>query len=361
MASDTAAIESGFPIIADELAKIREQQKNEGRVFANLFTLILYAQEQSKIETLRNIVQSVIKKFPCRIIFIEGHLNEDFDIKIDVSSIVDTNNDSYIACDSITIFVGKHGLQRVPSLVLPTILPDLPVHLFWGDEPSKDDALFSLLEKIANRLIFLGPEAEGLQAFSTKTLQSFDTHPCAILDFDWALIGGWRDVLSSCLSETFVEELNKIESIHLIYNSSSNAMIAHPDICAIYLLFWLASRMGWTLKNNQLTNQSFEFVFQSSDHTINAVITSKELPSLGGIVQSVELANSNGFHALFCRQNNQAKVRIQITTQDQCELPYTLFLPDPRRGLTFMKEIFYLPTSQHYKQMLQLLTQLKTT
>ena len=63
--------------IETELLKIWEDLSKENKMRASLFNLVVFNRLSSRTDYIRNIVQKVVEKFPCRTLFI----SQDTDTK----------------------------------------------------------------------------------------------------------------------------------------------------------------------------------------------------------------------------------------------------------------------------------------
>src|ERR1700722_226872 len=97
-------------------------------IYASLFNLIIYTIDEAKKDYLNEIAQTILKKYPCRMTFIHGCSDTDKDyIHTTVTTAVVSDNENTIACDQITIEVSQKQFHRIPFLILPHIVPDLPL------------------------------------------------------------------------------------------------------------------------------------------------------------------------------------------------------------------------------------------
>ena len=123
-----------------ELAKLGAEGKKKGQIKGCLFNLIIYSQDPHRSVFLKDIVQTVKETFPCRIIFIECDCKakQNF-LKVSVEEELIQKDGSIISCDRININCTPKYLNRVPYIVLPHFVPDLPSYLLWGQDPSQEN------------------------------------------------------------------------------------------------------------------------------------------------------------------------------------------------------------------------------
>lgn len=341
--------------IEEKLIEIWEQLAKENTMRACLFNLIVFNRCSNRTDYIRSIVNKVIEKFPCRLIFIsEDPKSPTPHLNTTVSVIMPQGPSSTIACDHIDIDVAGDETERVPYLLLPHILPDLPVTLLWVENPCLTHPLFTPLLNLSDRIIFDSESSDNLLIFSETVLQLKQKNSIDIADLNWARTEGWRDLLISIFdSEVRVEELKNIAKIKIVYNGKSTENFLHLKIQSLYLLSWLSSRMNWHCKK---AVPGLHFEFEYTNATIEA--TDWEQIEAGAII-SVTLINKKGQTFECSRIKDRFHyVSIQISSEEKCDLPYQFLLDQTATGPSLVKEICVKGTSKHYLEMLRYLKKL---
>ena len=73
----------------------------------------------------------MIEKFPSRVIFLTADRQSKADeLSADVSVI-----ESDVVCDWIEIRATEKTIEKIPFVVLPHLLTDLPIYVVWGEDP----------------------------------------------------------------------------------------------------------------------------------------------------------------------------------------------------------------------------------
>lgn len=329
---DPGRIESELMALWERLAKEKMR--------ACLFNLIVFNRLSDRTDYIRDIVQKVSEKYPCRVLFISEDPDSNHSYLKTAISVV---GDGKLACDYIDIGFSGKEMEKVPFLILPHIIPDLPVSLLWTEDPSTEHPLFEPLSKLAGRIIFDSEAADSLLAFSQKTLK---LHQSGIdtADLNWARTEGWRDLIASLFHSG--ERQGQIKEIKIIYNARETEVFCHVKVQSMYLLAWLASRLNWKF---QKFDKSFIFEKQ------RALIESNVWEKLGsGTVISIDLTTEDG-HLYHSARNPQQyhHVSIQVSSPERCELPYSYILGKTATGQSLVKEIITQGTSAHYIDMLK--------
>ncbi len=340
--------------IETELLKIWEKLSQENKMRASLFNLIVFNRLSSRVQYVQSIVQKIVEKFPCRTLFI----SEDPDskqnyLKTAVSVVTPSSLESTIACDQIDIGVAGLSIEKVPSLILPHLLPDLPTYVLWTEDPNIPHPLLEPLIQLATRVIFDSESTESIFKFAQTLLKIHQTSKVDIADLNWARTQGWRDLISSTFdTEERIKILHEISSLELTYNARVPPFFCHQNIQSVYLLAWLASRLDWQFKK---TSKSLFFRFESNQQTIESAIESTLWEKLGsGTVTAINIQTQSGssFHA-FRIPERYHYVKIHLSSAHSCEVPYEFLLGKTATGQSLVQEIYTQGTSRHYLDMLQ--------
>lgn len=344
--------------IAKELAKLHKAQAEKKEIRASLFTLIIYVHEEQRSRYLQDIVQNIIEKYPCRIIFIKADRNPSSNhLRVKVSSAQSSKGGTLIACDQITIEVAGKYMNRVPFLVIPHLLTDLPIHLLWGQDPTCENEILPTLEKLADRIIFDAECTKNLRQFACVILEMHKSLHIELLDINWALLSGWKDIVTQAfyLPEHLIELINSKE-INITFNNEQSDWVHQPEMQSIYLQAWLAARLKWRFKSMSWMGEErlVTYTGPKGDIAIKILPSANPLLPPGGII-SFEVSSYDGYHFNLQHDRDRAKVTVNCSSEVMCELPFTLPLADIKRGFAFMNEIFYARPSPHYIEVLELL------
>lgn len=354
-----------IPNIEKELNRMGEQSGDKKQQKACLFTLIIYAHDPRRASYLQELVETILDKFPCRLIYIQSdNKTEKPYFHVDVSNVISGQVQSglTITCDQISIKVSENQLSRVPFVIMPHIIPDLPVYLLWGQNPFEESAIFPYLQPYASRVIFDSECSDSLKSFCKEMQKNLDILKIDVMDINWAFISNWRDMLVQLIdTREKGSELDLCHSITITYNNYKSETFQHPEIRSIYLQGWLASRLKWRYLGMQKQEQNLIINYETPKKPIAVILSPDALLDLppGGIA-SIDISNPTGTSYYIARKPNLSQVVIHISTLDKCELPFTLPLPNVHRGLTFLKEIFYSSLGDHYREMLKMVSQIES-
>lgn len=342
--------------IQSSLDSIWEAKENKNKMRASLFNIIFVTKRSAREEYIRKIAYKLIEKFPARIFFISTDPDSADDLKTAVGVLSTTQGEFDITCDLIEITASGKEEEKVPLLILPHIVPDLPVFLVWAEDPSKDFTLGDELRQFATRIIFDSESTEDLGNFAQVVLQIQKRFATEVADLNWARLENWRSLLSSTFANAEkMQRLQSASAITITYNAQETPFFCHTKIQSIYLQAWIASRLKWSLINYPSSLLSFNY--QAGDRKIVVKleeIKNNQLPP--GMILSVNIQTADGGHFIFSRDSKDlSQVSLECSTTTQCSLPTRVVIAKSESGQSLVKEICHKGTSEHYAEVLKLI------
>ncbi len=347
--------------IEEDFARLWEEHGKD-KIRACLFNLIIYTQKMERAPFCRDMIHSVISKFPCRVILItsDDQTAQEY-LRTSVSTETVGTEDSKVYCEVIQIDVSGPPIQRVPFIILPHIVADLPVYLLWTQDPSTENAVFPHLEKFARRIIFDAESSVNLQQFSRSLLDLMSSFQCDVGDLNWSALNGWRRIFASVFdTHEMVLTLAQSKLIRIHYNRNPSEFHQHNEIEAAYLQAWLAAQLNWKFQSIERNEGNIRLSYKRLMQDITLVLIPQEVNTLSaGVLLSIEIESQrNKAVIVFKRHPTTQQVFIQYEDYERCELPHFMLLGTAPCGQEIVEEIFYQQTGSHYRAMLQMLAQI---
>ncbi len=340
---------SGVMETKEEFKIVMDGKLDGTKSKACLFNLIVYTHDIRCEKNFTPLVEMVAPQLPCRIIFIQANKN-DHEMLVKFSTVPLKENKN-VSCDKITIKTHTKDLDKVPFIIYPYIVPDVPVYLLWGTDPLREKIILPKLKNFVTRLIFDSECTDNLQEMSKDLLEQKSSWNFDVLDLNWARFGGWREVLSKTFdSEERFSQLKNASSFKIKYNDLHNEQFSNPDTQAIYLQGWLASQLGWTfvkMENNVI-------YYQGSQLVKVELIPDQDQKYSSEDILEFEVADQNNYQCTISRKGENHVV-VHASNQFQCMVPFTLLLSS-LKGRTFIQDVFYHRISPHYFSMLKMIT-----
>ncbi len=350
--------------IEAKLATIWSSFQATNKMRACLFNLIVYAERKERAEYLTAISQKVIEKFPSRVLFITYDASSQAsEVKTAVSVLTAEAGAHVIACDLIEIAVSPTTRARIPFMLLPHILPDLPIYVVYGGDPTQESATSRQLERLASRIIFDSEETPDLTSFAQAVVAKKEKQALDVADLNWARIEGWRQLFANVFkSPEELAVLRQASTIKIHFNHRKAPAFQRIHIQSVYLQSWLAAQLGWKLTGYEKKGDELFFSYTANEHTIDVTLVPKHMPrtSLGRPL-SVAIQTRANINYLFKRQDNcPDHVLIEKSTPSFCSLPTTFIFEQDVSGKSLVSEICKKGSSWHYVTMLSQLAQLQT-
>jgi len=344
--------------IAKELMKSSEACSNQIR--AGLFNLIIYSNEPRREEYFQIIAKSIVSKFPSRIIFIQKFNDPEKNfLRVKVSKEVINKGAEEINYDQITIEVTEQQLHRIPFLILPNLLPDLPIYLLWGEDPVKEKNIMPHFIKYAERLIFDSDCSESLSKFSSEIYRLMETRKdIEIIDLNWIRINGWRNVLRQVFDFQDYHRLKYNKGIQIFYNSKPTDFVLHKEIEGVYLAAWLITQLEWTLVSYTGDGEVFRALCNNGENDFEITLMPQRHEEFShGAIISMEITSKDDYFTCIMPNEKLSKAIVHISTPESCFLPFSLPLPGLKKGSIFTTELVFSKTSSQYRNMLAFLQQ----
>lgn len=342
--------------IEAELETLYSSNGGIEQVRACLFNLIVFSPDAKRSGELHDIVGRITEKFPCRIIFIQNDSNKDEDYLRVIVSSAKIGSSNAIASDFIKITVSSSQIKRIPFVILPHLVSDLPIYLLWGTDPTLDLEVLPHLQKLATRLVFYSKWIDHLQPFANRLLNFISSSTTEVADATWNSLSGWRDTISQIFdTPEKLEDLRHIKKVKIAYVSEKKED-ATPSI---YLQGWLASQLDWKFLAKETLHGKKYILYKSKTSEISVELAPESRQDIpAGDIIYFEVLTTTGNTYSADRTKDISKVTLHVSNPESCELPCTLSQNNLLRGVNFMKEIFYQNSGPQYKNMLWTIAQI---
>ncbi|MFL6274072.1 MAG: glucose-6-phosphate dehydrogenase assembly protein OpcA, partial [Blastocatellia bacterium] len=250
--SATSTINVGA--IEKELTSLWKQASEDetgGVVRASILNLIVFVPDPAEIAAVDDIVIDVTASHPCRVIaLVADRASEESKLTAEVTSrcTLPTPTSKQVCCEQVTITASQDHLDEAPSAIVPLLIADLPVYLWWRAEPrAEDKELYGWLTDIADRVVIDSAkfnEPEGDLAKMAAVLGGGRRGP-ALSDMNWARLTAWRALIAGFYDvPEYRPLLKQMERVTIEYAPPA-ADPAAISTRALLLGGWLASRLGW--------------------------------------------------------------------------------------------------------------------
>lgn len=226
------------------VAHARERGNTLAR--ASVLNLVVYAEREMHARRAARTVSDLALRHPSRAIVVLG----DRDRAGVVASVQlhchvpQADGAQPVLYEQILARVRGDFDERVASVVIPLLVPDLPVFLWWTGTPPSDARHLDDLVKLADR--FIVDSADFARPDRTLSrVADLARSGVGITDLNWARLTPWRELIAQFFDvPAWRPLLDAITGIRAGFAVDMDGRDTHPSQ-ALLLLGWLASRLGW--------------------------------------------------------------------------------------------------------------------
>jgi len=229
-------------------AHAKEQGHSVAR--AAVLNLVVYADRETHARRAAASTSRLSDRHPSRAIVILGQRRrEGVDVAIQLHCHVPRPDETAQICyEQILARVSGDADERVASVVIPLLVPDLPVFLWWTGTPPHDTRKFDDLIALADRLIvdsadFARPDQT--LAVIAELARTRGGRKFGVTDLNWTRLTPWRELVAAFFDvDVWRPCLDNIVGVRVGFGVDMDGRDIHPSQ-ALLLIGWLASRLGW--------------------------------------------------------------------------------------------------------------------
>ena len=275
-AIDEATWGTAVPSIAAlerELNRLRRaasaQAKEQGRTVAraSVLNLVVYADREVHARRAAASVGRLSDRHPSRAIIVLGdRVREGVQVAIEFRCQVPRAEETAQVCyEQVLARVKGDADDRIASVVIPLLVPDLPVFLWWTGTPPHDAKRFDDLIALADRLIvdsadFARPERT--LPVMADLARAHRERGFGVTDLNWTRLTPWRELIALFFDVVAWRPcLDHITGIRVGFGVDMDGRDIHPSQ-ALLLVGWLASRLGWQTLGTFSPSEAGGLLFQ---------------------------------------------------------------------------------------------------
>ena len=217
---------------------------------ALVLNLIVYAEREVHARRAAKSISELALRHPSRAIVVlaDRGAREDVEARIEMHChLPAADNATQVSYEQILVRARGDSRQRVASAVIPLLVPDLPVFLWWTGAPPVGGPPFGDLLGVADRLIvdssdFARPD---LALPSIARICSQARGLFGLTDLNWTRLTPWREMVTSFFDvPAWRPFLETTTGVRVGFAVDMDGRDIHPSQ-ALLFIGWLASRLGW--------------------------------------------------------------------------------------------------------------------
>ncbi len=177
----------------------REQEQAGGVIRACAMTLIAVVQSDEEAEAVRKILAAVMHDHPSRALILRMYRGAESGAGPGAHVFAECwkqpGAPSRICAEGIELIADAADSEAAAHMILPLLVPDLPVVLWYYRQFERHDALLHLAKKVIVDSKYV--EDPQLAIESVRALRSPDRH---VADLSWTRLTAWREGVSNAFA-----------------------------------------------------------------------------------------------------------------------------------------------------------------
>lgn len=235
---------------------------------AQVLNLVIRARSYEAANTYVESIERITGRHPCRVIVAATDpIETDMPVQawVSIHCQLPPSGGRQVCCEQVTVAAGGESVRRLPAAIIPLLLPDLPVFLWWPQGDPFDEYVFRNLADSLNRLIVDSATFENPEGTLAKMAGGIKSQwpKVAVSDVNWGRLTPWREMVASFFDPPAMHPyLERISRVKLEYAQPTDRRATVNRTQALMLAGWLASRLDWESGENayQLTHSETSHV-----------------------------------------------------------------------------------------------------
>lgn len=244
-------------VLEDELSELwraaAEDPETEHPVMrATVLTLLVFVESEEEGREALDLISHVIAQNPCRAILMIAEPRErpeGLSAWISAQCHLPPSGARQVCCEQIYIRARGEAVKGLDNVVLPLIVPDLPVYLWWRTGRFAPPEFLEQVLRITNRVMvdsrrFDEPEVD-LATLARQVDRFRLVDAMAFSDLNWARVTPCRELIAQSFdcaeAGSYLPDLAEVTLEWQEEAGANDNRIAQ----ALLLTAWLGSRLGW--------------------------------------------------------------------------------------------------------------------
>jgi glucose-6-phosphate dehydrogenase assembly protein OpcA len=216
----------------------------------SVMNLVVVARRPETGERCAAIIQDLTGRHPSRTLIVTPADPDGpswFDANIQAHCVVASETAPATCAETIYLVCGGESGRHLEAIVAPLLIHDLPVTLWWPDEPPLPSHTSANVLEICDRLVIDGSSWQGSGLPQLRRIATFQhRRPVAISDFALIRQSRWREAIASVFDHPdILPFLFHLRRINVTYGIRGEVDIEAANVVKpVYHVAWLASRLG---------------------------------------------------------------------------------------------------------------------
>jgi glucose-6-phosphate dehydrogenase assembly protein OpcA len=216
------------------------------RMRTSVLTLVVVAPRPETAERTLAAINALHQRHPSRAIVISpGDFDgpSTMDAHIYAECKMNDRSGAEMCTEQILIKTGGELSQHLSRVVTPLLIHDLPVVLWWPDDPPFGSRQFMEAIETADRLLVDSGTFNEDGGKRLAGLATVVSHGVSVTDIGWLRLNLWRELLAAMFDHPLL--LPELDHIRHVRIDVARPGATLPVSKALFYFGWLASRLGW--------------------------------------------------------------------------------------------------------------------
>jgi glucose-6-phosphate dehydrogenase assembly protein OpcA len=215
----------------------------------SVMNLVVVARRPETGERCASIIHDLTGRHPSRTLIVTPADPDGpswFDAHIQAHCMVASETAPATCAETIYLTCGGESGRHLEAIIAPLIVHDLPVTLWWPDEPPLPSHTSANVLEICDRLVIDGSSWHGSGLAALERMATFQVRrPVAISDFALIRQSRWREAIASVFDRPdILPYVSHVRSITVTYAVRDSNATDTNLVKPVYHVGWLASRLG---------------------------------------------------------------------------------------------------------------------
>lgn len=220
---------------------------------ASVLTLLAFVESEEEGRETFNLISRVIAQNPCRAILVAAEPKErpeGLAAWISAQCHLPSSGARQVCCEQIYVRARGDAVKGLDNVVMPLIVPELPVYLWWRAGRFTPPDFLEHLLRVINRVLvdsgrFEEPEAD-LAALARQVERFREADDMSFSDLNWARLTPCRELIAQLFdSKEALSCLADLAEVSIEWQARADGE-GDRRAQALLITAWLASRLGWS-------------------------------------------------------------------------------------------------------------------
>lgn len=219
--------------------------------------------------------------------------------------------------EQVTLEAAGDGIRQLPGTVIPLLVPEVPVVLWWSGDALFNHPIFPALMDASDQLVVDSSAfPDSVHMLARMHALSTEEYPgVALRDLAWARLTPWRELTAQFFDAPPTRPfLDGVQRVQVTYANKDEG-VYNPEQALLYGS-WLASRLAWeTIPNLRRFGREMMVVMRDEEAPVTLEFSAQYAPDLppGCLLSATLTAQTDESIATFAIQRADDREHTIVT------------------------------------------------